>query len=225
MKKMFLLLTVMIFSMFMVSCATDDGDKSKCEECDNVTELLVGEKCVPIAEIEECGPNGHAHGDVCHCFDEKDPVQIGDKFYCLSTCGTEVEEDVDALACEAKDAEAVTCVEGFENFSNVHLHTGELLELTLSETAETFAHFPITETTEMAVYVEKAGVLDSAYYSDKTEITKELIGANPDCSSQFVEVYHLAVTKAGTDAAIPGILKFKPTTGTVKIFIHEAGHE
>jgi len=92
-KTFFIFSALLIFTLLTLSCATDPGDEALCPECDNKTELLVGNKCVPIDEIEECSPDGHAHGDECHCFSGQEPSEIGEKQYCLQQGCKEAETE------------------------------------------------------------------------------------------------------------------------------------
>jgi len=76
------------FTFLIISCADESGDKVDCPVCDNKTEILVGTKCVAVEEVEVCGPDGHLHGENCHCFSDQTPTEIDGNFYCLQTgCG------------------------------------------------------------------------------------------------------------------------------------------
>jgi hypothetical protein len=75
--------TIIFSSLFIIACASKSGDKVDCPECNNTTEILVGTKCVPIEKVEECGPDGHAHGDICHCFSDQEVTIIGERSFCL----------------------------------------------------------------------------------------------------------------------------------------------
>jgi len=88
----FTILTLMMIS----SCAAKAGDKADCPECNNETEILVGTKCVPIEEVDECGPDGHAHGDECHCFSSQEVSLIGERSFCLQQGCEEVDSDIEA---------------------------------------------------------------------------------------------------------------------------------
>ncbi len=77
------------------ACATEPGDWPPCPECDNTTELLVGFRCVLIHDIDPCGPDGHLHGNACHCFHDQQPVTIGDHQYCLQADCEEHEDEHD----------------------------------------------------------------------------------------------------------------------------------
>ncbi len=77
-------------------CATGPGSALECPSCDNVTELLVGDQCVPIEQVEPCGPDGHAHGDGCHCFSGQQPTTIAESDYCLQPgCAHDDHDDHD----------------------------------------------------------------------------------------------------------------------------------
>jgi hypothetical protein len=87
-----------VFSLALLAglgaCAAEKGDEIECPECDNETTVLVGDRCVSIDEVDPCGPDGHLHGDECHCFDGQDPTSIGGTQYCLQAeCGTHEPED------------------------------------------------------------------------------------------------------------------------------------
>lgn len=100
----------------LTTCATSPGDTLDCPTCDNVTELLVGAaRGVAIAEVEACGPDGHGHGEACHCFSGQQPTAIGGTEYCLQQgCGGSGAQmgDPDALACDevSRTPELVTAV-------------------------------------------------------------------------------------------------------------------
>ena len=69
--------------LIIFGCATEPGDKTECPECNNKTELLQGYDCVVIEKIEVCGPDGHLHGEECHCFSNQIPTEINNLMYCL----------------------------------------------------------------------------------------------------------------------------------------------
>ncbi len=211
-------------AFFSLSCASSSGDDVKCEECDNVTTLLVGVKCVPIAQIAECGPDGHLHGSVCHCFHGQATIAIGGKNYCPQTeCGQTSEVDVDAKACEhlTDTPEAVTPVESFAQFENAHVDLEKLAEISLPEQKESFVHFPGLKTTEYAVFVSESGVLEGFYDADNKALSAMNEGTNEDCPSDFKEAWHASVLNE-SGSAKPQIIKFKAGTAKkVKIFIIE----
>ncbi len=229
MKDLFIVI-VSLAAFALISCAGSKGDLVHCEECDNVTELLVGTQCVPIADVAVCGPDGHAHGDVCHCFSGQTPTTIGGKQYCIQECKEGVEpeeEDVDAHACEAAKGtkETATAVDAFEKFSEVHLELETLYELTLPAGKEGFVHTGPATTGDWAIYLGKSGLFEGAFNAKGEELEVETIGANEDCATTFPAVYHVLYTaQEGMGPAI--ILKFKaPETETkVIIFAHETGH-
>jgi len=225
---------IVLFSflaLFLVACAGSKGDSVTCEECDNVTKLLVGTKCVPIDQIAVCGPDGHAHGDVCHCFSDQTPTTIGGKQYCIQECkvGEEPEEeDVDAHACEAAEGakETATAVDSFEKFSEVHLELETLYELTLPAGKAGFVHTGPATTGDWAIYLGKADVFEGAFNAKGEELAVEVIGANKDCATTYPAVYHVLYTaQEGMGPAI--VLKFKAPTAETKVlfFAHEAGHD
>jgi len=260
MKKI-VILTATIFTFIILSCATDSGDKVECPGCDNTTELLVGNKCVPIENVEQCGPDGHAHAAECHCFSGQQPTQIDGKKYCVQQdcsaeekecsghghledgtchcdegfeqdhddkikCVAEHEHDIDHEACEAAESitENVTAVSAFDKFSDAHVDLATGAEITLPEGKESFVHFPVDETGEIALYIDREGVFDSAYDKNQNTLTVESAGANEDCSSELKEVYHISATN-DTGSKVPAILKFKAAGGKVRIYIHELSQE
>lgn len=223
-----------IFSLtFLAACAGKAGDGVHCEECDNVTELLVGTKCVPIAEIAVCGPDGHAHGDVCHCFSGQAPTTIGENQYCIQECsagepGDQQVEDVDAHACEAAEGakETATAVDAFEKFDEVHLELETLYELTLPAGKEGFVHTGPATTGDWAIYLGKSDLFVGAFNAKGEELEVEMMGANEDCATIFPAIFHVLYTvQEGMGPAI--ILKFKASTAETKVlfFAHEAGHD
>ncbi len=83
MKKVIIL--IVLVNVIFLGCANKDGNEEKCPVCDNETQLLVGNKCVDILQVEECGPDGHSHGEdePCHCFSGQTQKIINGKRYCL----------------------------------------------------------------------------------------------------------------------------------------------
>jgi len=219
-----------LFSLLaFVSCASGDGDKVNCPTCDNLTQLLVGTKCVPIADVDVCGPDGHAHGTECHCFSGQEPTAIGGQNYCLQQgCGDKGEtEDVDALACAALEetGENVTAADEFAKFEDAHADLGELIVLSLPDGKPGFVHFPASETGDFAVYLDTAGAFDKALDGEGHELETETLGANPDCSDKLPALFHVLVTNESGQIK-PQILQFKSGAArTVKLFIHEAGED
>lgn len=230
MKHLFIVI-VFLAALVPISCAGSKGDSVQCEECDNVTELLVGTKCVPIADVAVCGPDGHAHGAVCHCFSGQEVTTIGGKEYCIQECkeGEEPEEeDVDAHACEAAEGakETATAVDAFDKFSEVHLELETLYELTLPAGKEGFVHTGPATTGDWAIYMGKSDLFEGAFNAKGEELEVETIGANEDCATIFPAVFHVLYTvQEGMGPAI--ILKFKAPTAETKVlfFAHEAGHD
>ncbi len=72
-------------SSIALACSMDAGAEMECPECDNLATLAVGEHCVPIEDVEVCGPDGHSHGQHCHCFSDQEPTEINGTNYCLQT--------------------------------------------------------------------------------------------------------------------------------------------
>lgn len=82
------IIIIFLIAVAVSSCAAKAGDKVDCPECNNETEILVGTKCVPIEDVDECGPDGHSHGEECHCFSSQEVTVIGEKPFCLQQgCG------------------------------------------------------------------------------------------------------------------------------------------
>lgn len=228
-----LAITIIVFSsLFIIACAAKSGDSVDCPDCNNTTEILVGTKCVAVEEVDACGPDGHAHGDVCHCFSGQEITVIGEKSFCLQQgCGGSddtdvVEEDVDAHACEAFEgevAESVTAVGTIDEFDTVHVEQEELIEVTLKAGTDNFFHFGVAKTGDYALYISAKDLFVKAFDKDKTELDVEDMGANPDCSEDFPQVYHVLANSEGT--MVPVILQFANVDSDtkVKIFIHEAG--
>lgn len=231
MKKIFTAVIIGLFglsSLFLVSCAFGNGDAIDCPECDNVTELLVGTKCVPIEEVAKCGPDGHSHGTECHCFSGQEVTTINGEDYCLQQgCGGGDDDgepvDVDALACDALDkaAETVTAADEFARFEEAHADLGTVIALSLPDGKPGFVHFPAEETGDYAVYLDTAGAFDKALDGEGNELEVEALGENPDCADELPELVHVLVTNDSGQVK-PQILQFKSGTArTVKLFIHE----
>jgi hypothetical protein len=220
-------LTAMIWAVMFAGCATSPGDTPECPECDNVTELLVGFKCVPIDQVEECGPDGHLHGADCHCFSGQDPTTIGGTDYCLQDGCKEIEVDIDALACGEIDEtpEPVTPVTDFADFEDAHADLERVVEVDLPDSQESFLHFPGMETAEYAVYLDTTGVLDAVLDASETVLTAHAVGANPDCSAELPEVWHVEVVN-DTGSPKPQIIRFKAgTVDKVKLVVYQLPEE
>ena len=207
------------FSLFFAlsSCATEDGDEIDCPTCDNVTQLLVGTKCVPIEEVEECGPDGHSHGTECHCFSDQEPTEIGGVEYCLQQgCAgenggdQEETEDLDQHACEhlGDDPEQVQAVSTFADFSNAHVDLETLAEIDLPENSQGFVHFPGKETGEVLVFVDTADAIDTFLDADENELIAHSHGSNTDCPDEFPEVWHVEIVN-DSGSVQPQIIRFK----------------
>jgi len=216
--------------LLLCSCALDEGEAADCPECDNVTELLVGDKCVAIEEVAKCGPDGHSHGDACHCFSGQDPTEINGTMYCLqqgcagADAGQDSEEDVDMQACEhlGDSAEAATAVETFEEFDQAHVDLDLLAEIALPADHEGFVHFPGMETTEYAVFVSTTGAVDAFLDADGESLDAQNMGSNTDCPDDFKEVWHVSVTN-NTGSPLPQVIRFKAgSVASVKVVILKA---
>lgn len=97
---------IVFSSLFIIACASKSGDSVDCPECDNTTEILVGTKCVAVEEVDACGPDGHAHGEECHCFSGQEITVIGEKSFCLQQgCGETSDEEHDDCDEEEHDHE------------------------------------------------------------------------------------------------------------------------
>ncbi len=219
-------------SGFMLSaCADDDGDKTQCPTCDNMTELLVGTKCVPIAEVEACGPDGHLHGTECHCFGGQSPTAIGGASYCLqAACSDDsaIEVDLDAEACAHHEdaAETVVPAATFAEFDSAHVGTEVLAELSLPALTTSYLHFEADETGHVLVYLSHAEVFVGAYNAAEQPLETVNLGVNADCPADFAEVWEVhVVTDAGTVA--PQILAFAPASATTVslVLLKEHAHE
>ncbi len=186
-----------------LGCATSPGDTPECPTCDDRTELLVGWKCVPIAEVEACGPDGHAHGTDCHCFHGQEPTVIGGVEYCLQP-GCEVEADPDALACEEIDRtpEAVTAVSDPADVEGAHVDLGRVAAVSLPAGQEGYVHFGVPGAGPYHLYLDTAGALLGAQDGLGAELGAEDEGPNPACAD-IPEVWHLTATAAG-----PVVLRF-----------------
>lgn len=212
-----------IGAMFVLAAALagtgcmGSGDEVDCPDCDNVTQLLVGAKCVDIAEVEACGPDGHSHGTECHCFSGQEPVAIGTTSYCLQQgCAggdedTVEAEDLDMQACEhlGDTLEAVTAASSFDGFESAHLDIDTLGHVELPSGVDAYIHFPAASAGEYHVYAATAGVVSGFMYGDETAVVAENIGANSDCPSDFPEVWHIdVVNESGT--TVPIVIHFAP---------------
>jgi hypothetical protein len=99
--KVFLVISVLFLSVISYSCASKAGDETECPKCDNKTELLVGTKCVPIEDVEDCGPDGHSHGDTCHCFSNQEVTVINGRQFCLQQdCHDDHHHDEEEHDCD-----------------------------------------------------------------------------------------------------------------------------
>jgi len=208
-------------------CATDSGHAHDCPDCDNATELLVGDKCVPIDQVAACGPDGHAHGDECHCYSGQAPTDIGGTEYCLQAdCAHGHEVDYDARACTEGSAagEPVTAVASVDDVDSAHADMGKPVAVTLPADTESYVHFEATETGEYAIYLDADGVFGAALDEGGSELAAHDMGANADCAVEFPAVWHAEVPATGEV-----VIRFAAgSVDTVKIIIYhieEDGHE
>jgi hypothetical protein len=219
---------ILMLGVGVGGCATEAGDTLACPTCNNTTEVLVGAKCVPIAQVAACGPNGHAHGDKCHCFDEKDPVVIGGNSYCLQSCGSTTQTeiaDLDLHACEHIGALPVqaTAVEAFAEFDAAHVEQDKVTEVALPAGKGGYVHFAGHETGHVVVFVSLAGALAGVVDAKQVAVGAENEGANEDCPADWPEAWHVAVVNA-TGTPQPQILKLNPVAGNkVRLLILEEG--
>ena len=97
------LMVCIVAGLIVWGCANEEGDEVECPVCDEATEALVGTQCVPLEEVEVCGPDGHLHGPVCHCFGDQEVTEINGVRYCLQAeCGV-VSAKVEADESPAED--------------------------------------------------------------------------------------------------------------------------
>lgn len=206
----------------IASCASSAGDDVTCPECDNVSELLVGNTCVPTDQVETCGPDGHPHGDECHCFSGQQPTEIGGIQYCLQTgCTAAPQEDLNAHACEhlEETPETVSAVDDFASFEEAHADLETLVEIGLPSSGTGYVHFPGRQTGHVLVLLGTTGVFSAAYDATHNALTSENLGPNEDCSSDLPEVWEVQVEN-DTDSVQPQILELTGT-GTVRVVILE----
>lgn len=232
-RMIFAALALAAAYMTFTNCAGTPGDDEdrECPVCDNVTEMLVGWQCVPIDQVEACGPDGHPHGNECHCFSGQDPTEIGGADYCLQLgCGggDDHEEDPEDMACElihGASPELVNAVELFADFPNAHVDLEHVAEITLPAGAESYVHFPGHETTEYLLFIDAAGVFDSAYNANEDPLVVRDEGANTFCDTDIPEIWGIEVVN-DTGSVKPQVVKFKAAAaGTVRVVIIEASHD
>ncbi len=205
-----------------LACATEPGDDVTCPTCNNTTELLVGLKCVPIAQVAECGPDGHAHGDACHCFGGQQPTAIGAQSYCLQQGCGESTGDPSALACDEipRAPEAVTAVTTVADVDDAHVNLGKVAEVTLPAGQESFVHFEADEAGEILAHMATGGILVAALDGTGAALHAAIEGPNEDCATVVPEVWGIQVASAG-----PVVLKFHAgTTPSVRLVLHESTH-
>ena len=211
-------------ALVTAGCATSAGGDPDCPTCDNETELLVGFKCVPIEDVEPCGPDGHAHGDECHCFSGQDPTEIAGADYCLQAdCKEPEDRDVDALACDEADEtpEAVSAVEVFDDFPQAHVDLEHPAEISLPAGAEAYVHFPGSETATFHVYLDTEGALAGVLDAQGDPVTAGPEGANQDCPEDWPEVWHVEVVNDSGQVQ-PQILHFAAgQVAAVRLVIYE----
>ena len=119
----------MLLAIVAIGCATEAGDEVECPVCDEATEALVGTQCVPLEEVEVCGPDGHLHGAVCHCFGGQEVTVIDGINYCLQeVCGVvsdKVEADETPVDDEHNHEGEEHAHEGEEHAHEGEEHEGE----------------------------------------------------------------------------------------------------
>lgn len=205
-----------------LGCASTPGDDVKCPTCNNKTEVLVGTKCVPIAQVETCGPDGHGHGTECHCFSGQQPTRIADKAYCLQQgCGGSA-ADPEVLACDevVKAAEAVVAVDSLASVDDAHLLLGRVVSVTLPVGRESFAHFEADEAGDYHVYADTTGVVAGALTEAGTALVATKEGANARCTAKLPDVHHVEASAAGAV-----VLRFAAgTVPNMKLVIYEGAH-
>lgn len=215
---------VQLLLLGLAGCATEPGDTVDCPTCDNATELLVGARCVAIAEVAVCGPDGHSHGDECHCFSGQQPTEIGGKEYCLQQgCAGSGEQtgDPDEQACEevALEPEQATAVTRFAEFESVHLEDGKVVEVTLPAGQESFVHCAALAAGHLRVDLSVAGVLDAALDAEGNPLELEGGAANPDCSEVLPAVHEVHL-ETGATYPHPVVLRFKAgSVASVKLIV------
>lgn len=220
-KRAAMMSGAMLITTGIGSCATGAGDEVTCPACDNVTELLVGNRCVPIDQVEACGPDGHAHGGECHCFSGQQPTEIGGTHYCLQTeCTSEQPVDLHEHACGLLEdtPESATAVGSFADFEDAHADRDTLVAITLPG-GTGYVHFPSDETGHVLVFLDTAGVFSSAYDAAQNPLDAVNLGANEDCGDDFPEVWDVHVEN-DTGSVQPQILGLDGT-GTVRVVILE----
>jgi hypothetical protein len=196
-------ITVLLTGLLAGACATGPGHTPECPTCDNLTELLVGWKCVPIAQVAACGPDGHAHGTECHCFHGQPPTRIAGTDYCLQP-GCEADADPDALACDeiTRAPEAVTAVTDLADLEQAHVDLGRVAEIALPTGQTSYVHFGVPRAGAWHVYLDTAGALAGAQDGQGASLAAEDEGPNPDCED-LPEVWHVTATSQG-----PVVLRF-----------------
>lgn len=203
------------------SCTTGE---SKCEG--NAALVCVGGKwasrnCGTAATCElegghahchgkECGGHGHLHEGTCHC----DPgfiVDPTDATLCIS------EKPFPEMVCETYVGATPEAVTATADPEAAHLHLGERLRVTLDGATATKAHFDAEKPGSYVVFLSVAGVLQGATVEGAsiTDATSKA-GANPNCSSELVEHWHLTVAAAGEVQ-----LDFAPASTVDLIVLHK----
>ena len=119
------IVTLALTGLFVAACANEEGDEVECPVCDEATETLVGTQCVPYEEVEVCGPDGHLHGPVCHCFGGQEVTNIDGVDYCLQeVCGV-VSAKVEADESPAEDNDDHEGHEHSDHEGHEHAEEGE----------------------------------------------------------------------------------------------------
>lgn len=220
--KFFLVTGIINTLVIMSACATSPGDATECPACDNLTELLVGTKCVPIDQIEICGPDGHAHGSDCHCYNGQQPTRIGSTDYCLQASCQEIEVDLDAIACAEIDQTplSLTPVLVFQDFEDAHLDLERVTQVDLPSGQESFVHFAGLATEEYAVFLDTPEVLQAFLDEANNPLPAHLMGANSDCQTSLPEVWHAEVDH-DSPTARPQIIRFKAgSVDKIKVVVY-----
>jgi len=205
------------------SCANRAGDDVECPTCDGTSEARVGTRCVPLAEIEACGPAGHAHGTECHCDSGQPPTAIGGIEYCLQLACGEEQTDPAALACDqvGHATESVAAVASLAEIERAHLDLGQVVEVVLPAGVESFVHFGAAAPGEAHVFASLPGVVQAALTPDGTPLAATLEGANEACPAALPETWGVQVAAAG-----PVVLRLAAgAVPSLALLVVEGGHD
>lgn len=220
---------VAVVALCVTGCATEPGDAPDCPDCNGTTELLVGARCVPIADVAVCGPDGHLHGDACHCFSGQEPTTIAGQQYCVQQgCGGASEPgDPDALACDEVDREPeqATAVGSFADFESVHIEDGRVTEISLPAGQESFVHCAALAAGHLRVDLSVAGALTGAFDANETALELEGGTANADCPTALPGVHEVHLEEGATYPH-PVVLRFEAATAaTVRVIVRSPAGE